>query len=520
VIDPTRRRFLQDLAMGLSLANLCFVGVWAQVFSMTSPQSYFFDASASDALAVLLDVTLLGFAFCAAIQVARRYGSQGVLTFGGWFLLLILLIPLNYARRHMGALSIGNLLARPVAQNWYSLSLVGVTLVGTVYVLARWGALVIRAATLLVLGFTAFVVLTFVRATWILATLHEGAIWADSPTTATYARPSSRRVVILVFDEMDQRLAFTKRDASLSLPEFDRLRSKAFRASNAFPPASTTELSMPSMISGRTVSSAAPVSSDELMLSFREGGERVGWSTQETLFSRSRELGVNSALAGWYHPYCRVLRASLTRCFWEPYPEYVLRGQRQPLLRSMRDDFLSIAPWSSRAEYIRRYRSIVDNAASMLRDSAIGLVFLHIPVPHPPPIYDRRTQAFTLTNYPHTGYFDNLALADRTLGEIRRTMEAAGTWEGATVLVTADHWFRDAPRIDGRTDHRVPFILKLGGVGDSMTYEERFNTVVIHDLVLSLLRGVIRTPKQVEDWLDQRPMSATDTMYSASREIR
>src|SRR2546425_7901138 len=38
---------------------------------------------------------------------------------------------------------------------------------------------------------------------------------------------------------------------------------------------------------------------------------------RSNLFRRARALGYDTALIGWYHPYCRVLGSDLTRCYWE-----------------------------------------------------------------------------------------------------------------------------------------------------------------------------------------------------------
>lgn len=61
----------------------------------------------------------------------------------------------------------------------------------------------------------------------------------------------NRRIVWLVFDEADQRLAFGERAATLKLPEFDRLRSQSLFATIAYPPANQTLSSMPALINGK-----------------------------------------------------------------------------------------------------------------------------------------------------------------------------------------------------------------------------------------------------------------------------
>ena len=53
-------------------------------------------------------------------------------------------------------------------------------------------------------------------------------------------------------------------------------------------------------------------------------------------------------------------------------------------------------------------------AEALIRDQSISFVFIHLPVPHPPGIYDRSTGRERAGGT----YIDNLALADRSLGEL------------------------------------------------------------------------------------------------------
>src|SRR5207247_2928813 len=79
----------------------------------------------------------------------------------------------------------------------------------------------------------------------------------SSLTTATNGATETQlprtRTVWLVFDELDQQNGFSKRPTTIDLPEFDRFRSGAFFAENAYPPARNTKQSLPSLIPCRTV---------------------------------------------------------------------------------------------------------------------------------------------------------------------------------------------------------------------------------------------------------------------------
>jgi hypothetical protein len=144
----------------------------------------------------------------------------------------------------------------------------------------------------------------------------------------------------------------------------------------------------------------------------------------------------------------------------------------------------------------------------------LGLVFVHLPVPHAPYIFQRKTGEFA-----HTGdssYFDNLVLADRAFGEIRRTMEDAGMWNITSIVVTADHGYRtelwrnkippngeEARIIADTVDTRVPFMLKVAGHTTGVKYTPRLNIIRAPGLVLELLGAQITNVASALEWLEQ-----------------
>jgi arylsulfatase A-like enzyme len=167
-----------------------------------------------------------------------------------------------------------------------------------------------------------------------------------------------------------------------------------------------------------------------------------------------------------------------------------------------------------RKKFMESYLGTLKEAEKAVSDPNFGLVLVHWPVPHPPGIYDRRKEEFDIDG--KGSYLDNLQLVDQALGTLRRKMEEAGTWDGTSVLLTSDHWWRtgiwrptdswtdeDAATVKDETDHRVPFLLKLAGQKDEVTYDPVFNNILLHDLILALLSSELSSPDKVADWLDQ-----------------
>jgi arylsulfatase A-like enzyme len=98
---------------------------------------------------------------------------------------------------------------------------------------------------------------------------------------------------------------------------------------------------------------------------------------------------------------------------------------------------------------------------AVVNQTEYGFTVVHLPIPYAPNAYDRRSGQFTLGNSPIRGYVDSLALLDRTIGEIRGSMESAGTWDQTTILFTSDHPYREAGSLDGKANPRIPFLLKI-----------------------------------------------------------
>ena len=146
---------------------------------------------------------------------------------------------------------------------------------------------------------------------------------------------------------------------------------------------------------------------------------------------------------------------------------------------------------------------ILQPMKEMISRFDVDLIYLHIMLPHKPIIFNRQTGRMTPFNYSPWGYYDNLALTDKCLGEIRRTLENAGLWESTTVLVTSDHPWRKAKKYTGKVDSRVPLLLKATHQQEAIVYEREFPPMRIKDLVLRILDGHLVDLNTITTWLEQ-----------------
>jgi hypothetical protein len=499
------------LAIALSLANLCFLNYW---ISYPTDAFYRQQPDIVNNLAAIADILLLGLAFWGLYTLARLSKRRFVLEASRWAFVLVLLIPFNLLKDQIPALRLGHLTKTEL------IIVSGIMVTVCASAVARWRRQIIPALALLVLLLFPFTFFTFGRVLvrWF---AERSAVWSGTAPLApspSMSPPSRRRVLWIIFDEMDERLTFIDRLSGLRLPETDRLRDESLWASNAFPPAGETLLSMPSLINGRIVTRAKPQGTRDLLLTYEGDEQTVNWRNTANVFSRARDVGYKTAVVGWSNPYDRVIGSSLDFCqfFQAPYPDPDLPffprmlywtstlPESIPLLSRL--DLLNpIRLRQSRLDALGRiktYQAFCKAAIPVATNRDFNLILLHWPIPHSPYIYSRSQGGFDSSG--RGTYIDNLALVDRTIRELRQAMETAGVWDSTTVLLSADHWNRYTYQLDGKIDHRVPFLLKLARQTTRLDYNRRFDTVATHDLILSILRGELQDPESVARWLDQR----------------
>lgn len=482
----------RELLLAISLANLCFYGVWHQL--LFAQPFYMPLWSWRDLLAITLNVSALAAVFWLAIM-RRRTRAAGAWHWSSGLSLLPALIFLNLLR-----LRYWSRLRAALDDDLLLLLLAVAAALLCAYVLARWPGKVLAGAEVLTLWLFAFVPMTFGQAAWM---LHQPQLPVTAMAPALPPSPLRPRVLWIVFDEMDWRPVFGGRPPTLALPELDRLRAQSLDVAPAIQTGLVTAPAMASLIYGRQVYDVQPAGPSELQLNFVPQGDYETWPPQHNLFAHARQAGFNTAAVGWFLPYCRMFAVDLTRCYWESMYAGVVDG-RPSLLASVRNQWLTLSPLEGRQRHLLRHQNLMREAQRAAVDSNLGFVLIHLAVPHEPAIYDRHTGGFTAVSFQKDWYLDNLALADRSLGELRHAMESAGLWERTTVLVTSDHSLRHDAVSNPHTGAQIPFLLKLAGQQGGMTYQQPTSNLAAHDLTLALLRSELDTSQEVTHWLDQR----------------
>jgi len=523
----------------LSLANLLFLRSWEELLRYREQMPSELTARSIQSLfaGTVFNVLITAAIFWGAIYLVDRFQNRRLLLVAQCAFLAIMITPLDilgwnlytYLRPYISPVLLKSL--------WTVLLLVPV--LGCVLLLLYRNHLLLRLARNFALVVAPLFPVTTATLAWAIHTAPATEVAPAQPVDASIAR----RVVWMIFDEMDQRIVFNVRPESVHMPEVDRLRSESFFALNARPPAGETSESIASLISGKLVRKTQ-IHQGQVMLEVSTG-EHVDLSQEPTVFTRARQAGFNTGLVGWWLPYCAVLGHTLTGCAeprysdirpveisenmaaeWKEHLEQywlVTRFSKQGQYR------VPWCGWGERKDQLRAYKYIRAQVLAMVTDPTIQFVFVHWPVPHPLGIYDRYEDDYSLDL--SANYLDNLELTDRSVGEVRHALQQAGLWDATSLLVSSDHPFRpdawenqmtwteeENAISQGRRFPSIPFILKLAGQRRPVEYKPVFNTIVTGDLMLAILKGEVRTGRDVVEWLEQGRKSIPSAVLLAHQQ--
>lgn len=471
---------VRDFLFSLSFANICLSKIWLRFFYRPRFDLKYFPTSNSF-LALIINEVLFTLCICSCIRLLRGFNNKVIIKVAKIFVCIMVLAFL---------ISVANSIPD------INEKIFNIVLLAFIIILLYRRAMFKTTMTL--------ILLLAPFALYILGGAVHG-VYSEHPEDMSViskhvvAQKSDKpRVLWLIFDEMDYRIAFVDRPQNINLPEFDLFKERSLFAENAFSPAGNTIPSIPALISGKLIDSTESIGSNVLNVTFKGSSSRVNWGNQPTVFSRAKELGINTALIGEYIPYPRLIGHQLDFCTWSAY-RYQYVSSKDTLWDNITTQLYTF--FNDLGLYYQQHiiatREIFEEAKKLAVDSRYGLMFIHIPVPHPPYIYQHAWWDQSIK-----GYADNLVLSDKILGWIRKDMELKGVWENTTIIISSDHSYGKAKKFDGKEDHRIPFMIKLANQEDAIIYQTEFNTVLTHDLVLDILNKKVTTHGEIVDWLN------------------
>jgi Sulfatase len=427
----------------------------------------------------------------AALSPALRRVPRGVQYLISLFFLATTVVVLNELRKSNENMPLAVLGVWSAVRQTVGLPVLAILGLLLLAVALRYAIPITKWYRRVLLTVSVFAAFAMIRGIWILATMNFDSfhLVARHPHPGL---PSAHRVVMVVFDEMDNEIAFTRRPKDLSLPNFDALRMTSVTFDSTYSPGPNTTESMPSYLLGLQVDSFRPLSANSFVALLKDG-RRVLSDTARSIFSGPAARGARTALVGYALPYCRLrLTAMVDHCETIALVSGgTVNVQNEGFWRAVAQQTQSLLPFNERRAHIALLRVVIENAADLAADSGYSLVLLHLPLPHAPWIWDRRTNQFRVNILGDDGYLGNLALADRVRGRMRDEMTRRGTWDATTLIVTTDHPWRIKPNQGRNTDRRIPLMIKLPGMKGGEHIATPTNSIVVSSLLPALIDAQI-----------------------------
>jgi hypothetical protein len=525
-----RERFRQatrDALACLSLANLYCLNLWLEAGNTGFDYYRRLRPTATIVLSIVVLVLLGGTAFWAAVQAWRRWAGPWARWLAVAGIAFALLVPFQILRRHVLA-GILDSLDDAVGSG---LTRIALALAGTgfvVWLAARTERVAHHLASVLILLLPLAPILAIqsaiVQARRLPPTAYSGVV------RDVEENPVRTRLLVMVFDEWDQRLTFERRPARIALPRIDQLRAQAFAATRVIGGGYLgVTNSIGSILTGERLRSVEPRS-----VGVELDGSRLlrtdpaaAWADRATIFSRLQSLGISSSIVGWYVPYCRLLSEWVNSCSWEPGASIYARremlqdlslaeqvsalARRQVHLFPLADELQLDGTEDERRELLSEEFARLERQF----DASVGdseVVYVHWPIPHPLGLPNAAPAADTPANY-----FDNLVAMDALLGRIEQRLRQRKEWDDVTLILTSDHSLRpgywddteawtdeeEQATAGGRRSPYVPFIVKFPGAHPPMEFDQPFSVVLTHDVVLAIAQGEVSSPAELAAWLSR-----------------
>jgi hypothetical protein len=353
------------------------------------------------------------------------------------------------------------------------------------------------------------------------AQLVSAAFWRPGIqefASAIPAQPAAKpRLVWIIFDELAYKPVFEARDNSLDLPNFDRLHLQSTIYTNMTPIGYHTNLVVPSLLLGRIVTSSTFSAKNQLVVRTADDPHRELFDSAASLFGMAMQRGISTSIVGWYLAYCPTFVGTATECYWSnddtedgapPSANasfaddvwFPLRIAAEQLV-APRVAVADVAHWES-LSHVATVKDMSQHALAALANSQADIIYLHMPVPHPPAFWDRHSHDYGVGG----SYLDSLDYSDRFLGQILDILEAQPRWPKTTLIIQGDHswrtriwrttpgWSAEDERIShgGEWDPRPLLLIHAAGQTNAAIVASPTSLMFVHDFVAAQIQAAAR----------------------------
>jgi hypothetical protein len=345
---------------------------------------------------------------------------------------------------------------------------------------------------------------------------------APNHLSAFTSSGSNRRIIWILFDELSYDQTFDHPVSGINLPNFDRLHAESVSFSNLAPAGLYTYQIIPSLFLGQRINRIRSTNNGEPWYYDESQHRWLAYDSNATLFGLAQRNGWNTGVDGWSNPYCRILAPVLNTCYWVPvvvFPmeKYGASEEKSALANAavLSDAILAKVTKRTGAGaniHMQQYRNLMAHTHLLIENDQVRFVFLHLNVPHPPGIYDRKHHMLRTSGT----YLDNLVLADDTLGTLLQEVYATPSASQTTVIVSSDHswripmwrhaegWSDEEERAcGGRFDDRPMLLIHFPGQTSGDDVNSALPELLEHEIIAGMLLGKINNSKDLAAFLSQ-----------------
>jgi|GEM_PF-2855095 len=488
--EPAKQTRAASVVVALSMANLAYLSVWSPL--LHHPHRFYHSPVADSPihyLAALTGVLILALLAFAVVRCLWHGRSKWISYCSGVLFFLFLLPPANFCRNTLGV-DLAQL------QKPLGLALILSASIGVGVVLVRFRR---RLAFLLCWVFAilspyfvinlAFATVGAINAVAYLPHHDE----AEPPATAAQGGyKENHRVIWIVFDELDGLMLGSRRPPGLLLPNFDNLASRSLITWDAQAPTLSTMSSIPSMLLGKKIHDAIPDSGSNLKIKLTNSSAEVNFSSLDSVADDASAVGARFFALGWYHPYGRMFygrRIAGGASFgYGDFASVRARSYGECVWNQL---LLAVSPYEHRRARNRQLEQIWEAAITACKDESKKVVFLHMPIPHLPQVYNLGAREMVpplIRGY--SNYINNILLTDRNLGELLNAIRTTGSANRTSIIVTADHCWRSAPwREKNSQSNAVPLLVSVAGQFEGKALSGKPSVDAIRGIVSLLLTG-------------------------------
>lgn len=527
------KRYLNPAFVALGIATLCLLAILGPLISPSHTVVYHTRAAAFPLfVAVLFDLLVLWALLTLALVFAETSSRRQVFVWSA----IVLALPLVLLKN-------ASMLAGFLLPHRLSMSIVALSLTAFLALQIFWKPSFLpafqrtRRFLTVVFAFAALNgILIVAQLLWYGGQVHKPLVSAalHQPSVASTQHASGPRVIWILLDELSYQQIYERRFPGLELPAFDAIARQSTVFTHVVPAGAYTEEILPALMTGMPVDNIRSSSNGQRLTLHNPATKQwLRFDPSQTVFEDALHAGYRTALAGWYNPYCRILSPVLDRCFWTsqfPYPGGIVAGQS--LAKNVQHqliygigalssllpgrDTVSLTPALESRLHIADYSGLRRAGDSMLADSTADFLFLHMPLPHPGGIYNRRNRVLTTGQ---SSYIDNLALADSYLAHVRNLLQQRGEWDADTIVIMGDHSWRTSfvwSKMDGWTpedeaashggqfDDRPGYIVKLPHQQQAARIDAPFKALHTRALLDALIAGQLHTTEDLAAWTKQQ----------------